>query len=170
MKIELKNLKIAASLSEETTAYTATIYVDGVATFAASNHGHGGCDMYHRLATAKVTESEVNAWVAANVAPLDMSAYGMDSKPADLEILVGRLIARVEGEKMLKRYLKKSIVVCDGGKGVRTFSFKGVKEITAAHIAAFKKSKPEFANKVVNGCAPTDALYIAAIDSINGGE
>ena len=49
MKIELKNLKIAAHLSEETTAYSATIHVDGKRAFDARNDGHGGADRYHPL-------------------------------------------------------------------------------------------------------------------------
>lgn len=48
MKIELKNIKIAEHMSEETTAFTADIFVDGVKTGYAKNHGHGGCTDYNR--------------------------------------------------------------------------------------------------------------------------
>jgi hypothetical protein len=110
MKIEIRNLKIAASLSEETTA---TVYVDGVATFAASNHGTGGCDMYHRLPTATVTESDVNTWLADNCPP--DGPYEADPakrQPYDtgttcnLETFVGRFVARAESEKETKRIRK----------------------------------------------------------------
>lgn len=47
MKIELRNIKILASLSEETPAYTGTLFVDGKKIGDVSNHGHGGCDEYH---------------------------------------------------------------------------------------------------------------------------
>lgn len=46
MKIELKKLKIAEHMSEETTAFTADIYVDGKKAGYAKNDGHGGCTFY----------------------------------------------------------------------------------------------------------------------------
>ena len=58
MHIEMSKLAISKTLSEETTAYTAEVWVDGVKAFAASNHGHGGCDMYRQLGA--VTEQQVN--------------------------------------------------------------------------------------------------------------
>lgn len=47
MKIELKKLKIAEHMSEETTAFTAEIYVDGKNVGYAKNDGRGGCTDYH---------------------------------------------------------------------------------------------------------------------------
>jgi hypothetical protein len=47
MKIELKKLKIAEHMSEETTAFTADIYVNGKQAGYAKNDGHGGCTFYH---------------------------------------------------------------------------------------------------------------------------
>ena len=47
MKIELKKLKIAEHMSEETTAFTADIFVDGKEAGYAKNDGHGGCTFYH---------------------------------------------------------------------------------------------------------------------------
>lgn len=47
MNIELRNIKVLASLSEETPAYTATLFVDGKKIGDVSNHGHGGCDEFH---------------------------------------------------------------------------------------------------------------------------
>ena len=47
MKIELKNFKYAAFASEETLCFTASVYVDGVRTFMASNSGHGESNSIH---------------------------------------------------------------------------------------------------------------------------
>lgn len=47
MKIELKKIALLKSLSEETPAYTADLYVDGKLLAHVSNHGHGGSDMIH---------------------------------------------------------------------------------------------------------------------------
>ncbi len=46
MKITLKNLKIAEHMSEETTAFTADLIVDGVNVGSAKNGGHGGSTDY----------------------------------------------------------------------------------------------------------------------------
>ena len=46
MNITLKNLKIARHLSEETTAFTATIYVDGMSVGHVKNDGQGGSNSY----------------------------------------------------------------------------------------------------------------------------
>ena len=40
--VTLKSLRIAASLSEETTAFTAAVFVDGKRAGHAKNDGHGG--------------------------------------------------------------------------------------------------------------------------------
>ena len=42
MKVELKNVKIAEFLSEETTAFTASVYIDGKRAGSVENHGTGG--------------------------------------------------------------------------------------------------------------------------------
>lgn len=43
MKIELKKIKYSPELSEETNAFTAQIWVNGIFCGTASNRGHGGC-------------------------------------------------------------------------------------------------------------------------------
>jgi len=42
MKIELKNLKSCAWASQETLAYTASVYVDGKRAGECHNEGRGG--------------------------------------------------------------------------------------------------------------------------------
>jgi hypothetical protein len=49
MKITLKNIKYAAFLSQETNAYSATVYADGVKLCTVDNDGHGGCDCHAPL-------------------------------------------------------------------------------------------------------------------------
>lgn len=44
MEIKLKNLKVSLSQSEETTAFTAEIVIDGVTAGYAKNDGRGGCN------------------------------------------------------------------------------------------------------------------------------
>ena len=44
MKIELKNIKHFAQMSEETHCYNASLYVDRKYVCEVGNRGHGGCD------------------------------------------------------------------------------------------------------------------------------
>lgn len=111
MKIEVKGLTVVRGLSEETTAYSATIYVDGVKSFDACNHGHGGGDIFRRVGT--VTEQEVNAWLAVNVAPSGPYDEDMASRASwdhgltcDLELFVGRVIADRENAAEVSRITK----------------------------------------------------------------
>src|SRR6185437_6844340 len=46
MEIVLKNIKVNERLSEETTCFSATIYIDGVRAGEASNRGYGGMTEY----------------------------------------------------------------------------------------------------------------------------
>lgn len=46
MEIVLKNIKVNERLSEETTCFSATIYIDGVRAGEASNRGYGGITEY----------------------------------------------------------------------------------------------------------------------------
>jgi hypothetical protein len=159
VKIEIKNLKIAASLSEETTAYTADIFVDGVKTFAASNHGHGACDMFHRYATAEVTEREVNAFLADNCPPdgpwtdnaAERPAYDM-GHTCDLENFVGRHVAKAEAEKETARirrtYAKKltdricALRADPTGDVFLTFG-KAIHKPTPENLAKLRRQVPE---------------------------
>lgn len=43
MKVELRSIKVYDQMSEETTAFTAEIYVDGKKIGYTKNEGHGGC-------------------------------------------------------------------------------------------------------------------------------
>lgn len=63
MKITLKRLKVYPRLSEETTAFNADVYADGVLIAYAQNDGHGGetrIDAAKPELRAKVAEAE--AW------------------------------------------------------------------------------------------------------------
>ena len=67
MHIELRKLKVVDALSEETTCYSAEIWIDGQRAFLASNRGHGAADDYH--AVGSVTEQAVDV-LAGPGAPL----------------------------------------------------------------------------------------------------
>ena len=153
MKIELKNLKIANHLSEETTAYSATIHVDGKPAFHASNEGRGGGDRFHRLPGYDgPTEGEINSWLADNVAPSGPFEADQDERQpwdtgslCDLELLVSRMMALDEAGTALKRLLRKHVVTL--GSDDKAYQYKA--EPTEAAIATIRNGKPN--ETVVNG-------------------
>ena len=59
MKIELKAIKYSASLSEETYAFTAKMYVDGKKYADVSNNGGGGPNLIHRVKHNAQLDGEV---------------------------------------------------------------------------------------------------------------
>lgn len=155
MLIEIRNLKIARSLSEETTAYTADIFVDGVKSFAASNHGHGGCDFFQPYPAAKVTEAEVSAYLKSHVAPdgpwednpAERAPYDTGHE-CDLEAFVGRFVSAQEGERERKsvtaKYIKLVATRVVGLRGDTFLTFgKAVFTPTPERIAAVATANPD---------------------------
>lgn len=95
MIIELKKVKVAKHLSEETLAFTAEIHVDGVLAAYASNHGTGGCNEYHFTAS---TFRDLLEDAAKKADPKSMEA---------LDSLVGKLMEDDENRKAVAKFKKK---------------------------------------------------------------
>lgn len=111
MKIELRRVTYNAALSEETSAYTADIYIDGELAFHACNHGTGGADHYSQV--GRWTEAEVNDWLKANRPPLDLGRTSVDH---DLEIEVGDLLFRMLEGRRLKRLMRTHVLAIARGQ------------------------------------------------------
>lgn len=47
MKIEIKNISYSERMSEETSCFSADLWVDGKKIGVISNRGTGGCDDFH---------------------------------------------------------------------------------------------------------------------------
>lgn len=149
MKIELKNLKHSPSLSEETNAFTATVYVDGKPLCHASNHGTGGPDRYHAIAPKTHADIDaVNAWLKTN-RPADTS-HGITIEH-DLEIEVGDLLDAQVRSKALTRLVRTKIVVLDENNGDPFLSTYPAKyKPTAENLAKVAKTL-KTGQTVVNG-------------------
>ena len=108
MKIELKGLKVHADMSEETTCYSANVYVDGVKAFHAENRGYGGPDMYSAYEGRRELLENAEAWaktLPAVACPDWLTNNGKPCDPMDcnLELYIGQLI---EKEELRRRCLK----------------------------------------------------------------
>ena len=56
-KLELKNIKYFASMSEETPCYKADIFINGKKAINVSNHGHGACDEIYAYTSFGLTQN-----------------------------------------------------------------------------------------------------------------
>ena len=140
MRIELKKLKVVNALSEETTCYTAEIWVDGARAFLASNRGHGAADDFHQVGV--VSEASVDAWLAANRQP---ARFGDTVLEHTLEFEVAALITKTEEVKRIRRSFKKQLIVIDDGK-VFGYPLKGRSMNAVAE--AMRRTRPGI--RVVN--------------------
>jgi hypothetical protein len=121
MRFELKNVKHMPSLSEETECFSATLHIDGVASFAVSNRGTGGPDDVRPLLTATHTEAEVNAWLRTH---RPKPYPDLPNIEHDLEIEVSKLLTRELIVRDLRRLLRKSKLIIDGGQLLKVSRYR----------------------------------------------
>jgi len=149
MKITLKNIKYSAFASQDTHCFQATVYIDGVKLFTASNDGHGGCDSYDaikggvapKLVFARV--AEVNNKLRASLPWTQykdgkFSAVPVDTEgtvPQDLEKIVCDLVNEWHREKEVKRIIKRNVLALNSDGELVTFKLK-VKNPTVAQVLA----------------------------------
>ncbi len=108
MNIELKKISHNARLSQETAAYAAEIWVNGVRRGTVDNSGQGGPDNVqpHSLAV------ELEAY--AKTLP-KVSLYGEEFEQST-ELVLGALLDRHNAAKRLARMLKTKTVFTRAGK------------------------------------------------------
>lgn len=173
MKIELKKLKIYPLMTEETTAFSANIHVDGVFAGYAKNDGGGGCtDIIPIYSDSKiVTEKSkrlleaAEAYCKAN----PISVVGYTFKLDSLEDIVDNLVADEEEKKKLAKLEKRGLVYrLKGTTGdYRILSWTGTtlakmlarpdgKEIVKKAIAKIKQLHED--NEIINTNLPEDLI------------
>lgn len=116
--IELRGIKVHASMSEETNCYEATLVVDGEVWGRVSNHGQGGPDNFHGTKGRSYSDvAELNKRIAATYPKVDISDIGI-SEPLtpDLELVCGEILTDHLIQKDLKRLLSRNVLKFrDGG-------------------------------------------------------
>ncbi|WP_103727515.1 hypothetical protein [Novosphingobium sp. HII-3] len=156
MQIQLHQLKLAPAFSQETTAYTATILVDGQRAFHAHNSGHGAADSFNPIKGYDGPDlAAIDTWLAAHEPP-DGPLEPDPAKRApydcghacDLELLVARLIDRRQAERQLSRLLKASILRIGDDEQIYKLKMRP----SDAGIAAVRQTHPAWA--IVNAGPP----------------
>lgn len=104
MKITLKNISYNARLSEETSAFVATIYVDGVKAGEVRNQGHGGSNFYHWV--NKTVENAAEAYVKS-LPPVKTDFDSVPELSMDMDLFIGELLEKHLLMKQYKNWIKK---------------------------------------------------------------
>lgn len=111
MIIELKNAKVSSRLSEDSQAFSADVWVDGVKRGTVRNHGNGGPNEVSPPALR--LEIEAHARTLPEIPlPWDKSK----TMPTCADILIGEALGRAVEGKRLARLLKTHTVLVRDGK------------------------------------------------------
>ena len=150
MKLTLKNLKVSEHLSEETTAFTATVYIDGKRAFTARNDGRGGENMLESLKEDRGIIDRAQTYFAS--LPPETSEYG--DLPMSLDFAISLAVDEALHLKDMRRCLKK--VTVKTPEGIATFkaSFKP----TPQNLAYIAQKYPDYV--ILNTLSEDDALQI----------
>lgn len=102
MNITLKKLKVYPRLSEETTAFNADVFIDGILRAYAQNTGKGG--MTHlepAMPNDRVWISKAEKW--AKTLPSLPSEHFADGLPMSLDLYIDMLVQVYETYKLNKK-------------------------------------------------------------------
>ncbi len=113
MKIELKNVKVNLTFSEETTMFSADVFVDGVKTAYAKNDGRGGCTDYHAYEHKRALLQHAEAY--AKSLPSEDHKFGDTTITieSNLEFLIDKLVDEFVTKKENIRLEKKIQKTCE---------------------------------------------------------
>ena len=162
MKITLKNLKVAEFASEETTCFSATVYLDGKRAMTVRNAGHGGSHFMEPLNGDRDKFRAAQNRLAAHAAtlpPEDLGFLDGNGNPAtyqpDIEWLINEALTDALHLKDMKRSLKKVVGFKAGEPDdMRTWNVKA----DAHGIARVKHHTPGV--KLLNEMSEADALAV----------
>jgi hypothetical protein len=108
MKIELKNIQHSEALSEETNAFSASLYINDIKAGTASNRGHGGPTDYHALnerGRQLIKEAEE---YCKTLPPEKFTAGGEEhTLDSNLEVYIDNLLQKHLEQKDLQKFRNK---------------------------------------------------------------
>lgn len=118
LNLSLKSLKVNQSASEETTFYTASLYLDGKRVAHCKNSGQGGGDHF--------------SWTCDQATAKKITDYADSLYPeykhvGTLDIVVSDLIAAIESEKWIKRQTKNKVLFLLKGENAESDGYRAIK-------------------------------------------
>lgn len=160
MKIELKKIKHVPSLSEETEAFTAELYIDGARAGVASNRGYGGNTGYRAFDSAgEKLIRKAEAYCQALPGKVLTGETGMDGHiiPMNLELFIDDLLYTHLEEKERARFSRKlehdaSTTLVFGKPGQSYTQLKFI--MTIQQILARPENREPFINAIKHRVLP----------------
>jgi hypothetical protein len=108
MKIELKGIHYSAQLSEETAAFSASLYINGYKAGTASNQGHGGNTNYTPISEKGKTLIKEAETYCRSLPPKRYNIGGKEHLlDMDLELYIDNLLNDYLKNKDLQQFRKK---------------------------------------------------------------
>lgn len=148
MKPTLKGIHYSAQLSQETSAYTATLYVDGRALASVRNDGHGGSTFVAPLPKSnKVGTPEFDRWTevltwAKSLEPRTYTNEGETFTFArDLADWCDEQLEAWLEQRDFKAALKKRALVLVDGR-VREYHYTGQREVSPKLLEDVRAKHP----------------------------
>ena len=162
MELELRNIKRHAGLSQETHAYTATIYWNRRKFCEVENSGHGGCDMQRPVAPFTDADIQYIDAMCENELPMWGSQFDPDEGDTyrtDLEQWCGEQVNIHLTRRDLKRKLKsRAVFTMHNEKRLFEVKYKGRKAYDDALGAMVVKRYPGAA--LLNAMSEDEALKV----------
>jgi len=143
MKIELKNIKLSLTFSEETICFKADIHVNGKKAGYCENDGHGGCTYYNGYdLKGKELIAKADQWLSEQPSILhDIGSTRIEIK-SNLEnlidVMVNDYINAKEAEKFEKK-LKKDMLKYIVFKSPNGYMINGWKNLTIDNMLSEPK-------------------------------
>lgn len=111
MNIELKSIQIFERMSEETTAFCASLYIDGKKVGEAKNDGRGGSTEYHAVHPDYWPLIKKAEQYCEGLPPLLLEGVHEGGKPVylpmNLENFIDEIVTKFAEEKETTRFKKK---------------------------------------------------------------
>lgn len=140
MKIELKAIKYSASLSQETYAFTAKMYVDGKKYADVSNNGGGGPNLIHRVKHNAQLDGEV---MGQAYKELQAAGWG-DGVIEVVENWASEAVTQHLLRKDMKADFRKSIVFRKTADDSALMSWKRPRQLTVDQcVASMRETWPD---------------------------
>ena len=118
-KVEIKNLKVAENLSEETLAFTASIWINGKKVGDAKNAGHGGMtdvDLWDRKGEQVRRNNELHDELAEYVKQFTWESFDGKQVPYGVDFYIDELVDKEYEKQQVKKACRNKTVFRIPGK------------------------------------------------------
>lgn len=153
MRIELRKIDYSASLSQETTAFSADIWIDGIKEGHATNHGQGGPTLIEPLALSRRLDKHGKTLPIETIEGDPPFVFQPDG-----EWLVGAALNTWILRRDMKRALKKRILFTRSDQP-GLFQSKVLKPVQLQHTLASSEIRQKWNVQVFLNLVPEEEAF-----------